>query len=144
MKDETPALSTEMVEFLESGVSVLIGTTDGKNRPAGLRCIGLKVRPDGRAVIAFVPLSTGERTIANARATKRAAVNFTRPIDYRSLQIKGAVLSVRPATEDERPLLETYVANYAEHVEVVGLPRALSERLSYWPSMAIEVAVETM
>ncbi len=144
MASESPALSIEMVEFLESGVSVLIGTTDQDNRPAGARAIGLKVREDRRAILAFVPVSTGDRTIANARTTKRAAVNFTRPVDYRSLQIKGAVLSVRDATLDERPLLEKYVSDYAAHVELVGLPRALSEKLSYWPSVAIEVAIETM
>jgi len=144
MASEPLALSTETVALFESGVSVLIGTCDAERRPAAVRAIGLKVTNEARTLVVYVADATASTTAANARTTKRIAVNVTRPIDYRSFQIKGAVLDVRAARDDERALLEKYVVDYAGHVEKVGLPRALSEKLAFWPATAIELSVETM
>src|SRR5690606_8802506 len=100
------------------------------------------VHPDRKTLTVYLPTPTGERTLANLRDNGRIALTFTRPIDHRSMQLKGKATAFRDATEDERPLLESYVEGWARHLEVVGLPRALGSRLTYWPATAVDVAIE--
>jgi len=137
-------VSEEHVTFIESGVSVLVGSRDAKMSPTGMRGIGVKVHADRKVLTVFLPNATGERTLANLRANGRIALTFTRPIDHRSMQLKGKAHAFRAATEDERPLLESAVEAWARYLEVVGLPRALGSRLTYWPSTAVDVVVESI
>jgi hypothetical protein len=135
-------LSEEHVAFIESGVSVLVGTRDAKLRPSGMRGVAARVHPDRQTLTVFFPNATAERTLAGLRDNARIALTFTRPFDHRSMQLKGKAIAFRPATEDERPLLESSVEGWARHLEVVGLPRALGSRLTYWPATAIDVSIE--
>lgn len=135
-------LPDEHVTFIESGVSVLVGTRDAKLRPFALRGMGVKVHADRKTLTLFVPDPTGGRTLADLRDNGRIALTFTRPIDHRSMQLKGKAVSFRPVTEDERPFLESYVEGWARHLEVVGLPRAIGSSLTYWPATAVDVAIE--
>jgi hypothetical protein len=135
-------LPEEHVTFVESGVSVLVGTRDAGMRPFGLRAMGAKVHADRKTLTVFIPDQTAERTLADLRDNGRIALTFTRPIDHRSMQLKGKAIAIRAATEDERPFLESYVEGWARHLEVVGLPRAIGSRLTYWPATAVDVIVE--
>jgi hypothetical protein len=135
-------LPEEHVTFVESGVSVLVGTRDAGMRPFGLRAMGAKVHADRKTLTVFIPDQTAERTLADLRDNGRIALTFTRPIDHRSMQLKGKAIAIRAATEDERPFLESYVEGWARHLVVVGLPRAIGSRLTYWPATAVDVIVE--
>jgi hypothetical protein len=136
-------LSEEHAVFMESGVSILIGTRDAGMRPFGLRGMGVKVHADRKTLTVYIPDPTGGRTLADLRDNGRIALTFTRPIDHRSMQLKGKATAFRAVTEDERPFLESYVEGWARHLEVVGLPRAIGSRLTYWPATAVEVSIET-
>jgi hypothetical protein len=135
-------LSEEHVRFVESGVSVLVGTRDARMRPFGIRGMGVKVHADKKTLTVFIPNPTGERTLADLHDNGRIALTFTRPIDHRSMQLKGKAIAFRPATEEERPLLESYVEGWARHLEIVGLPRAIGSRLTFWPATAVDVTIE--
>lgn len=135
-------LPEEHVTFVESGVSVLVGTRDSGMRPFGMRAMGVKVHSDRKTLTVFIPNPTGEKTLANLRDNGRIALTFTRPYDHRSMQLKGAALSLRETSEEERPFLESYVEGWARHLELVGLPRAIGSRLTYWPATAVDVRIE--
>lgn len=144
MAEERPPIPEDLVPFIESGVSILIGTRDAKAIPYAMRGVGVKVHEGRRTLTVFAPDAPGARALENLRATKRIALTFTRPLDHRSIQVKGTVTGMRPGKEEELPLLEKYLEGWAEHVELVGLPRALGSRLSYWPATAIDVALESL
>lgn len=135
-------LPEEHVTFIESGVSVLVGTRDAGMRPFGMRAMGVKVHADRKTLTVFIPKPTGARTLADLRDNGRIAVTFTRPLDHRSMQLKGMAVAFRDANEEERPFLESYVEGWARHLEVVGLPRAIGSRLTYWPATAVDVVIE--
>ena len=136
-------LPEEHVTFIESGVSLLVGTRDANLRPFALRGMGVKVHADRNTLTVFIPDPTGKRTLADLRDNGRIALTFTRPIDHRSMQLKGKAIAFRAASEEERPLLESYVEGWARHLEVVGLPRAIGSRLTYWPATAVDVTIES-
>lgn len=146
MADPRPALAPELspalVEFLESGISVLVGTRDASFRPAAMRASGAKFSADRKRLVVYVAATVGEQIAKNARSTGRLAATFSRPYDHLSYQVKGQVLEVRPSSEADRAVQEQYLARFVAQLEIVGLPREITERLSYWPSYAIELAVD--
>jgi hypothetical protein len=142
MEHEAPLISEELASFLESGISILVGTRDADRRPAAMRAMGATVAPDRRSVAIHLPESTSARTLANLRDNGRIAVTFSRPRDHRSIQIKGRVVESRPSTEADRSRQERYSAALVDELETVGMARSTTGRLSYWPSVTVQVVVE--
>jgi hypothetical protein len=89
-------------------------------------------------------MATGARTLQYLDANPAVAVCFSRPIDHRTLQIKGRAVGVVVAPAEARPIVERYVIAFAEATHLVGLPRALSRRLTAWPAAAVRIEVERL
>ncbi len=137
-------LTDELVDFVESGVSILIGTRDANLRPHGVRAMGALVSPDRLRITIFVPSVVAERTLVNLRDNGALAATFVRPSDSQGLQFKGRFLSERPASETERHLQERYRAAFFEQLFFCGVARTTSKRFAYWPSVAIEFEPESL
>jgi hypothetical protein len=136
-----PALTGEVVEFIESGVSILVGTRDAALHPACTRAAGARVDAERGVLTLYLPQATAERTLANLRDNAQIAITFSRPITHRSLQIKGTCKSVRPSDDADRLLQERYRAGYMEQLQLVGIGRSRSSRMVYWPSVAVDVTI---
>lgn len=137
------AISPELSEYLESGISILVGSRDARMFPEGMRALGARVEPGGRELTVFLPVATAERTLANARENGRLSVCFA-SVDHRSYQIKGRLARVDPASEDDRRAIERYRAALSQHFGVVGVPPRLTYRLSHWPAHAVRIAIEAV
>ncbi len=131
----------EVADFLRAGPALQVGTRDDGLVPECARAVGYRLDPGGGAVRVYVPQVTGGRTIANVRAWPRAAIVAAHPIDHRSLQLKGDVVAVAEAAEDERAAVLDYLATHGALLEMVGIPRAITRRVVAWPAWAIDVAV---
>jgi general stress protein 26 len=134
-------LPADLVEFVESGVSVLVGTRDAQLRPHAMRAFGATVHPDRKGITIYLCESVSARTLADMRDNGQVAVTFSRPIDHRSIQLKGRVTAIAPTTEAERLIQERYLSGWVEQVYVVGLPRAIGRRMQLFPSCAVKIAL---
>ena len=137
-------IGAELKEFLESGISVLVGSRDRLLVPEAIRGFGLRVEADGRELVVFVPDAWGGRTLANLRDNGRIAVGAARPRDHRSVQIKGSVVEIRPGDDDDRALLEGYRERLVDHFGAIGFPPRILHRLAAWPCHAVRLAVEAL
>jgi len=72
------------------------------------------------------------------------AVPFSRPMDHRTVQLKGKVVERRPCGPEEARAQERYVGGFAEQVYVVGLPRSISRRLRLHPGVAVTFEIEAL
>jgi hypothetical protein len=117
------------------------GSRDAQKKPAAMRAMGAHVSDDGRSVTVFLPEPNAARTLANLRDNGRIAVTFSRPSDYRSIQVKGSCVDFRPATEEERARQKTYAAAFVDDLATVGMARENTGRLTYWPSIAVRISV---
>lgn len=135
-------ISRELSDFVESGISVLVGTRDARLLPECVRVVGARVERGGAELTVFVPEATGAVTIANLRDNGRIAVCFTRPRDHRSIQLKGQLVSIRGANARERRLVDAYRAGLAEELGWVGLPQRVTLRMAHWPCHAVRLKVE--
>jgi hypothetical protein len=144
MSEGCRALPADLVEFFESGVSILVGTRDADLRPACARAIGASVRAAQRVVTIYLPEAAAARTVANLRDNHRIAVTFSRPLTHYSVQIKGACASVRPSGDEDRAAQQRYRAAYIEQLHAIGLPRTVSARIAWWPSLAVDIDVQEL
>lgn len=137
-------ISPELTELMESGVSILVGTRDAKLRPECVRAVGARIHAGGESLTVYLPEAVALRTLKNLDDNGQVAVTFSRPIDHRTIQVKGTCLGVRPAGEEDRLLQEDYLAALREQLQLVGLPRVVTRRMRWWPSVAVRVSVREL
>jgi len=134
-------ISPPLASFLQEGLSIHIGTRDAELRPEGGRAAAVRVSPDGRQMVVFVPETAFSRLRSNIEANGYAAIGFGRPVDDRACQVKGSVLDVRGATDDERTLVATQWDGFMRQLEMIGIPRGLAANWSMWPAVAVTMKV---
>jgi hypothetical protein len=137
-------IGRELQQFLESGVSVLVGTRDRLLVPEGARGFGVRVLAGGAELEVFLPAAWGERTLANLADNGRIAVSVAQPEDHRSVQVKGAVLEIRPGAEAERAAIDRYREALIAKFSVIGYPPSLFHRLNVWPCKVVRLRVESL
>jgi hypothetical protein len=137
-------LSDELVEFIESGLSASVGTRDANLRPECLRAMGASVGSDRQSISVYLNQALAGRTLENIADNGSIAVVFSRPLDHRSLQIKGRVIGTRPANAADRALQERYLAGFVEQLYCVNFPRAVSRRIRLWPSVVVTFGADEL
>lgn len=138
------AISPELAEFLQSGVSILVGTRDPRLFPECMRAVGARVERGRREVTIFAPAATSAATIANLEENGRVAICFSRIEDHRSIQLKGRVVAIAPASDADRCVVERWRGEFVRNLAFVGLPPRLSLRLNSWPCRAVRLRVESI
>lgn len=137
-------ISKELEDFLQAGRSCVLGTRDAEKRPECVRVVGVRVERGRKEVSLFLPVATGAHTVANLRDNGRVAVGFSRVEDHRSIQLKGALVSLRDATERDRPAVEHWREAIEREFGWIGLPPSIIRRIAHWPCHAIRFRVESI
>ena len=137
-------ISADLVPFIESGVSILIGTRDANLVSECSRGLGARVEPGNAEITTFVSEPIAGRTLENVAGNHRIAVCFTRPIDHYSIQVKGRVLEVREASADELELVDRYRGAVARTLAEIGLPTRFTMRIASRPCWAVRFSAESM
>lgn len=138
----SPLLTPELIDFLESGVSLLVAGRDAALRPHCLRGVGARAESDRTSATVFVVTDLAEALLDGFADNGQIAVALSRPIDHRTLQLKGRVQEMRPATRQEETLQERYLAGFVEQLYCVGFSRTVVRRMRLTPSTAIRFAIE--
>ena len=116
--------------FLESGVSVVVGTRDEGLVPEIVRAWGPHVSRDRKSVRLCVPEATSVRTRTNLVGNGGIAVSCSLPSNYETVQLKGRHLrTTRPSTEDLLRV-ERHRELFAGVNESIGVPRSRVE--AFW------------
>ncbi len=118
-----------------------LASRDGSLVPEAVHAIGYRIDEGRRTLRVFVPRATGERTVANLRAHPRVAIAASHPPDHRSLQIKGHVVGITDADEEDRAAALAYLSAAVPLLEATGVPRSILRRVAWWPAWALEIAV---
>jgi hypothetical protein len=137
-------ITPELAEFIESGISVLVGTRDARLRPDCVRGAGVRADAAAGTLTVFLPAATAERALANLADNGRIAVTITRAIDHRSLQLKGGALEVRPSSAEERVEIERYLELLAVDWGHVGVPRKATKSMNHGPAVPVTLRCEAL
>ncbi len=138
---EVPA---EVGSLLESGAAGWLATTNESGLPETTRVMGADVGPKRRSITLYVPLDQAGMTFDNLRKSDRLAVIFVKVTNYRAMQMKGDLISMREGNESDRPRVERYTRDFADDCVKVGLTRELILSLRDWPAMVVEMSVNAI
>ena len=134
-------IGTELAGFLEEGLSLHIGTRDANLNPEGARVAAVKVGRQGTSLTAYIPEAAFDRHRANLESNGFAAISVGRPVDDRACQVKGNVVEIRPAAEEEHALVAAQWDGFMRQLEMIGIPRAVAAGWSMWPAIAVTLKV---
>ena len=137
-------INPPLAAFLEEGLSLHIGTRDADLNPQGGRAAAMTVEPDGTHVLVYVPERAMMRLRANLESNGLAAISIGRPVDERACQVKGLVVDIRPAREDEQALVAAQWDGFMRQLESIGIQRAVAAGWSMWPAVALRMRVTSV
>jgi len=137
---ERPRISDDLLELFASGVDLYVATRGPDLMPESVLGMGIRVHPDRRHATVYVP-SSAATTLANLADNGQVAATLCRPPDHRTVQLKGRCTATRRSTEIDREIQEIFRAAMVTSFASIGIPRALSRGLPWWPSVAIEFEV---
>ena len=115
-----------LARFLRRPVMIIVGTLDRARRPEIGRAVGATPDLAENRVDLLVSEWQWPATVANVRATGRAAATFSRPSDYETYQIKGRA-TLRPTGPADIDAARTYRRETIVALTEVGLDPALAE-----------------
>ncbi len=130
-----------MIELLQTGVSVVVGTRDATLMPECTRAWGIRVGPDRTSVTIFLTDTVSGQTLRNLRANGLVAISCTRPTDHVACQLKGRVQTIRPATRRESQQSQAWQQEFVEELRAIGVPPSLGQALIIEPALAVDVQV---
>jgi predicted pyridoxine 5'-phosphate oxidase superfamily flavin-nucleotide-binding protein len=108
-------LPDDVVALLESGCSTFVGAVDADGRPVASHTTGIQVVEDGTRLRVMVNRAD-EEAIAALQASGVVAVGATDVYTLRSIQVKGRVVGVEPATAEDRIRTDAYIAAFSHAV----------------------------
>jgi hypothetical protein len=116
--------------FIESGVSVVIGTRDERLVPEIVRAWGPHLNGARKTVRVCVPEATSVRTRTNLVGNGQIAVSFSLPSTYETVQLKGRHFATTEPTAEDLLRLDRHRELFARVNESFGVPRARVE--AFW------------
>lgn len=129
---------------LNPGTTIVVGTIDPHGAPGICRAMAVASHDSLATLLVYLPVATGHTTIQNLAATKRVAVTVMNPVDNSATQLKGSLVDVRLAGDDEAGFVRSQFEAFIEALDRLGVPKRLSRSLQYWPAFAVQMRVEQM
>lgn len=136
-----PTIHDDLLELFASGVDVYVATRSADHVPDSQLGMGLWVHADRKSATVYVETAQAATTLANLRDNGEIAVTACHAPDHRTVQLKGRVCEVRDSTEADRAIQEICRSALIDAFAVIGIPRALTRSLPWWPSTAIRFEV---
>jgi hypothetical protein len=124
------SISAELKAFLESGVSVVVGTRNADLVPEITRAWGLLVSKDRKSISLCVPIATSRKTLDNLAGNGQMAVCCSLPINYKTVQVKGQFIETADPSRADLMAVERHGEAFGNLNESVGVPRQRTE--AFW------------
>jgi len=124
------AISAELKAFLESGVSVVVGTRDADLVPEITRAWGLLVSKDRKSLSLCVPLATSHKTLDNLASNGQVALCCSLPTSYKTVQLKGQCIETTDPRRADLTAVERHREAFGRLNARIGFPRQHSK--TFW------------
>jgi hypothetical protein len=133
-----------LAAFLQQGIAINIGTRNERLEPNAAFVPAAVVEPGGTHLVAYVPRVASATVLADLEANGQAALVFARPQDDRACQVKGRFVSVRDATDAERPVVVEQFQGFMKQLELIGMPGESTRPWIFWPCVAVRLEVTAL
>jgi hypothetical protein len=131
----------DLPTLLGEGVAVVVATADEHLRPQITRGWGPQLDADGETVTLCVGAPPGSPMRANLDRGGVIAATFSLPTTYRTVQLKGPVLSVGEPGPEQLARVEEHIAAFGDQAAAVRLPSGVAPRLREHTLVAVDMAI---
>jgi hypothetical protein len=131
-----------LAHCFDAGMSLLVATATRGNIPVCCRAVALSSTDGGDTVTVYLPMATSQETMQNVATTRRMVITASHPISHVSIQLKGTTMDARIARDDESAFVRSQLDAFAEMLDTIGIPRALTRNAVCWPAFAVSMRVE--
>jgi hypothetical protein len=114
-------LPDEVLDFIQSGVSVIVGVVGPDGRAQAGRALASRVVGDG-AIRLMYPDEGNAAITASAQSGGPIAVTYSAPISHRTIQVKAASSRLEQLEPEDRISLEAQVDAFAGVLRALGFP----------------------
>jgi hypothetical protein len=133
----------ELVAFLESGCSAIVGTVAADGEPHAGRGWGIDVLDPDRGIVRLLVAAGDATTVRHLAAGGAVAVTGADVPTLRSVQLKGRSLGIEPTTDSDRRRSRRFCDEFfSDIVETDGTERGALERLVPHDVVACRVQVD--
>jgi hypothetical protein len=131
------------IQFLHGGCSLLVGSVSPDGRPNSGRAWGITVIDRHLARVRLLLNANDTITVRNLQPGAAVAICTANVETLNSLQLKGRVLAVEPATEADLVKQQQYTADFTGDIHRVdGEPLELLHRWAACPVIACVVELD--
>ncbi len=123
-------IGSDLKAFLESGVSVVVGTRDADLVPEITRGWGLLVSKDRRSISLCVPLATSHKTLDNLAGNGQITICCSLPSSYKTVQLKGQCIKTTDPRRADLTAVERHREAFGRLNVRIGFPHQLTE--TFW------------
>ena len=116
----------DLKSLLESGVAVVVGTTDAELRPHVIFGWGPRLLDDRHTIQLCVETARVDRTAANLEETGTIAVTIGDPVSIRSVQFKGRHRKTSPPTPADEERVRRHRELFGSNMALIGTRRRQS------------------
>ncbi|MGH2608914.1 MAG: pyridoxamine 5'-phosphate oxidase family protein [Tepidiformaceae bacterium] len=113
-------IDDDLKNLIESGVAVVIGTTDAARKPNVNYCWGPRVLNSRHSLHLFLECSRATPTRENLEQTGAVAITVADPITYRSVQLKGRHITTEPATDEDLAWVQRHREAFSSATALTG------------------------
>jgi hypothetical protein len=124
------SISAELKAFLESGVSVVVGTRNADLVPEITRVWGLLVSKDRKSISLCAPLATSHKTLDNLTGNGQMTVCCSLPTSYKTVQLKGQYIERADPSRADLAAVERHREAFRRLNESIGIPLQRTE--TFW------------
>jgi hypothetical protein len=136
-----PIIPEPVIDLLQTGVSIVVGTRDASLIPECTRAWGIRVSKDRKSVTIFLTESISRKTIQNLRENGQVAMSCARPTDHMACQLKGRLRAIRPAVARDRECRNRWGQDFRGELLAIGVPALLFDALIRDPALAVDIDV---
>lgn len=130
-----------MLDLLETGVSVVVGTRDATLTPECTRAWGIRVGKDRASVTIYLTEAISGKTLQNLKDNGQIAISCTRPTDHIACQLKGRLRGIRPANQRDREHSKIWHREFVGELVAIGVPASVGEAWITEPALAVDIDV---
>ncbi len=114
-------LDADRSAFMQSGVSMSLGSRNEQMRPSVARGLGCRVLPGGEVRV-FVSEAQSQDLLDDVRANGQVAVVFSNIASHRTVQVKAIDARVRALDDDDQIAAGAYAPSFGGAVVAKGFP----------------------
>jgi len=125
-----PVLDAAWAAFLTGPVAINVASRSPALVPSVARAYGCRVSPDRRRVTILLATGRARALLRDLAEGAPIAAVFSRPKTHVTLQLKGELAEVLPATATDVELMQAYGAAFAAEVCALGYREDFGARLA--------------